>query len=436
MKLIQDMGSTIIINRWFMTDAAFLINNNPNETVTAYAHLALNFETRFSLFPNVRRVVRTLIPASAEMMHLDVLRIVASCAIVFHHSKEFFFSASARPEVLERFSGLLLFVDLFFAISGFVISYVYAGRIQSLPTYGRFMQKRIGRLVPLHFLTLGLNMLVWAIILQLGLRVNRPPSFSPACVIPTMLLLHSFVHCGSLAFNAVSWSISAEMVMYAIFPALAWIGKKYPSLLIVIFLISLAVDVAEEASKGLLFDALTWEHLSGPIRALPSFSFGCLLFANRERLRGLPFAEALLVGALAITFVLIGFSAPAISTLATMYLVVIAAVACDVRNKPSSVVVKLAPLGQMTYSVYMWHPLVILLTLNAADKLFHPSPQETIALAVVCYAAIVAVAYFSFVYVETPARKWFDSLFTRDSAASSSSEKAALLAPITNDRMS
>src|ERR1700733_4061284 len=46
-----------------------------------------------------------------------------------------------------------LWVEFFFALSGFVLTYVYASRLRemwSLRGYGRFLQSRLARLYPLH----------------------------------------------------------------------------------------------------------------------------------------------------------------------------------------------------------------------------------------------------------------------------------------------
>jgi hypothetical protein len=72
---------------------------------------------------------------SGEMLHLDLLRLVASVGIVVHHSIEFLFPVVDRARLLDWTMGLALFVDLFFVISGYVISYVYCDRLGSIGGY-------------------------------------------------------------------------------------------------------------------------------------------------------------------------------------------------------------------------------------------------------------------------------------------------------------
>jgi peptidoglycan/LPS O-acetylase OafA/YrhL len=99
-------------------------------------------------------------PQSDEMLHLDLTRFIASVGIVAHHSIEYFVQPSSRDWLHEKTMGLALFVDLFFVISGFVIAYVYHERALTLKGYAVFLQRRVGRLVPLHWLTLAISLAI------------------------------------------------------------------------------------------------------------------------------------------------------------------------------------------------------------------------------------------------------------------------------------
>ncbi|WP_271585173.1 hypothetical protein [Bradyrhizobium sp. CCBAU 45389] len=62
----------------------------------------------------------------------------------------------------------------------------------------------------------------------------------------------------------------------------------------------------------------------------------------------------------------------------------------------------------------MWHSLIVLMVMNAvADKLIHASPSWMLMFCVICYAIIFVVAYFSYFVIETPARRYIDSLISR-----------------------
>jgi peptidoglycan/LPS O-acetylase OafA/YrhL len=92
-------------------------------------------------------------------------------------------------------------------------------------------------------------------------------------------------------------------------------------------------------------------------------------------------------------------------------MVAISAVATDLTDSPDAFVQRCGPFGQLTYSIYMWHGLFILVLMNAVgDKLLHAQPIVMALLAIVCWASIFFASYLSFFYVENPARRWVDDL--------------------------
>jgi peptidoglycan/LPS O-acetylase OafA/YrhL len=345
--------------------------------------------------------------ASDEMLHLDVLRFVASAGVVVHHSFEFLYPVAVRS---ERPTGLALFVDLFFVISGFVIAHVYQEKVGTLAGYGSFLQRRVGRLVPLHLLTLVISIAVWSLVVAFGKSGNHEPSFDPRCIIETAFFLHALVPCGNgVSFSSVSWSIGAEMVMYLIFPVFAWLVLRTKVGFIFATVLALIAAIVIDSIENV--GSRSWVDLWPALRALPSFMVGVSLFCLRDKTSRIPTPGPLLL----ILLVLLSLSMiadwPHILEIGIVYAVVITAVAADARRTVSKSVRRLAPLGQLTYSIYMWHSLVILIVMNAlGDKLLHASPGLMCVLGLCSYAIIFGVSYFSFFAVETPARRFIDNL--------------------------
>jgi peptidoglycan/LPS O-acetylase OafA/YrhL len=351
-------------------------------------------------------------PTSGELLHLDLMRFIASAGIVFHHSHEFFVPVTKSPFLVrEQMAGLALFVDLFFVISGFVIAYIYHDRMNSFVDYITFLQRRVGRLVPLHWLTLLAFIAMWSMLVLLHHSGTYTPSFKPECIAETALLMHSFVSCGR-TFNGVTWSISAEMVMYIAFPIIAIIGARSAPLLLGIGLASLTVMMTIVVSQhqwNLL--GSSWIELSPVLRALPSFIFGAALFYNRGIVSRLPAPGFILVVVTTGLIVAMMSGVSQLLTLLIVYMVVIAAVAADLEGVPSATVRRLAPLGQLTYSIYMWHLLFISFLLNAeGDKFLNGNTLSTTILVVACYISIFIISYLSFFFIETPARRWIDRI--------------------------
>ncbi len=350
-------------------------------------------------------------PPSGELPHLDLMRFVAAAGIVFHHSHEFFVPATKSPFLIrEQWEGLALFVDLFFLISGFVIAYLYHNRMNSAVDYGKFLQRRIGRLVPLHWLTLILSITMWSMFVLLR-YADDTPTFAAGCIAETALLLHSFLPCGR-AFNSITWSLSAEMVMYIGFPFVALIGARRPRLLLGIGLSILAVMMTAAISqREWKFSAISWVGVSPVLRALPSFVCGAALFYNRNIVSKLPEPGLILAAAMAGSIAAMISGMPQLVVLLIIYLVAIAAVAADTAGVSSAPVRRFAPLGQLTYSIYMWHLLVILIFINVAGSNFpHAHGYSAAIIGIVCYLSILIISYLSFFYIETPARRWIDGI--------------------------
>ncbi|NML93203.1 acyltransferase [Novosphingobium sp. TW-4] len=346
---------------------------------------------------------------SEEMLNLDFLRFYASAAIVWHHSHEFLIPEAQRATVGERTAGLALFVDLFFLISGFVIAHVYRGRVTSLPQFGRFMQRRIGRLFPLHLLTFVLAVAMWAVIGRFA-HADHAPSNDPSCMVRTVFLAHAiFPGCNGLYYNGVNWSISAEMLMYILFPllSLAAVRARGGGLFVVLGFTAFVAFLAFRVNDT----ARVWTDLYPPIRALPSFALGVSASYARDLLARVRGGSWLTVPLVVASTVAAMIGAPGSAQLALIVATGLSAIAADVRGEVLPLVRRLAPLGQLTYSVYLWHGFFILVLLNAAgDKLLHLSPAPMVALMMFTYAAIAIWSYLSWRYFETPARRWVDGL--------------------------
>jgi len=347
---------------------------------------------------------------SGELLHLDLMRFIAASGIVFHHSKEFFFRPSQRLAIHRQMSGLALFVDLFFVISGYVIAYIYENRMKSLADYGKFMQRRIGRLVPLHWLTLVCSMVLWVILLKAG-APSRLAVYRPECIAMTVALLHGGLSCNGTIFNGQSWSISAEMAMYLLFPLFVFLGMRRRWFLLPAGFTVLAVIAAVLLTwHATLMDAWTLS-LRGVVRALPSFIIGVGMWFLRDTLQRIPYARALLAVAVVSLVCSMMTAAPVLVVLSLIYVTAVAAIAADLQKKVGRIVTVVAPLGQLTYSIYMWHEMFILVLMNSlGDKVLHAGAAAMVPLALLTYGLILAWGYVSFIYLETPARQWVDSL--------------------------
>lgn len=114
-------------------------------------------------------------------------------------------------------------VEVFFVLSGFILTYVYAERFQIGGVgagYMPFLRARFARVYPLHFVTL---------LAVVGLSLASLPILgandTPYTFALNVMLLHAWGFTDTVSWNEPSWSISTEAFAYLLFPL--FIGRLY-----------------------------------------------------------------------------------------------------------------------------------------------------------------------------------------------------------------
>ena len=166
---------------------------------------------------------------------LEGMRGIAAMGVVLYHV--FWNWHYANGTFLDHTS---FFVDLFFIISGFVISHIYITRLGDARRFGEFFVLRTARLYPLHLFTLllvtGLLVLThWFIAHHQEFAVlanDKRLKGSPRQFLLNLGLLQVLPRSQHFTFNRPSWSISAEFFTYFVFALVvvvaaskrAWVG--------------------------------------------------------------------------------------------------------------------------------------------------------------------------------------------------------------------
>ncbi|MEO6339787.1 MAG: acyltransferase [Caulobacteraceae bacterium] len=344
-------------------------------------------------------------PESDRFIHLDVLRFIASSAVIVFHYKGLIDWSSALKSVPDHMSALRMAVDLFFVISGVVMYDLYAGKLGNWRAFGVFMRRRLARLAPLHYATFAFFALMGVAATRLGAPIGHPEAFDPACIIPNLTFIHSFNLCKGLTYNQPSWSISAEMGMYLLLPLFLWAvqWRRAAWAFLILFLTALF------AGQAMGFERWTvWTYDFGVVRAVPSFLLGLLLAGSRRQLDRIP-TPSMLMGLAFVAFAFeMVFSASDLVCVLTLYAIAALGVAADHKRNASRAMRLIAPLGRLTYSIYMLHgPIAIVVVTIVGKRLLH---LEGIALnALVVLLAVVILptaALVSYVFFETPLRLW------------------------------
>ena len=300
-------------------------------------------------------------------------------------------------------------VDLFFVLSGFILSYVYHETFsKTVPgsSYRTFILFRIGRIYPVHLVTFLIMMALLGAQLALSGGTDHPERFTPAMVLTTVTMTHSWVP-GILTPNMPSWSISAEFFAYLLFPFLV--------VLIARLRYGAAVFIALGLGFAFLYQALL-PFDSGLIRVMAGFLVGMGAF----RLGHLEVPAPLQRWGSLIVVVLIGLWAT-VSVVPSLPIgVVLFATLIVVLTGQRDVIARFLSLptmiylGEISYSLYMVHwpaRAVVRTALEKAGLIDSISP----ALVVLIYSATAMIgAILMYHLVEQPGRRAIRAIALRD----------------------
>ena len=234
-------------------------------------------------------------PPVAPLRALTALRFVAAAYVLVFHYARFFFPEAAIPAPIGLgYSG----VTFFFLLSGFILAYNYhAVDLREPGARARFRRARVARVYPVYLLSLALA-LPW---LAAWVAKSAPPlqGLMAASAVLAPLGLHAWVPGAACALNCPSWSVSVELVFYALFPVLLPLALRAPGRTAALTLAAWAALAAaaslafaryapgasliDPAGTGpvLLAQAIKYN----PLLRLPEFVAGLLLYAASRRVR-------------------------------------------------------------------------------------------------------------------------------------------------------
>ena len=344
---------------------------------------------------------------------LDFYRFVAALGVFIFHLKNI--DKGISPVWNGSYG---LFVDMFFILSGFVISYSYPSTPTGMRSYTRFLVRRIARIYPLHLVTL----LIFAVLALVGIAgPTSHASFSD--FVQNLFLVQAWGITDHLSFNSPAWSISAELFCYLLFPLFMLLaGRVSPLVLAIIVAVSYGIlahanlPIWQERSQmyGANFDF-------GMLRALPSFLNGILLtvlFRLSSDYRKKPVAIAGIALFAVSVLVLNVYAKPDLAImLFSLAILVTATGESAFARFPGSD--WLGRLGNTSYAIYMVHELLLILLFKPAWHYLGLQPGIFPIFALVCCIVLTVVADATYNYVENPARKLINRLAPGDAKSTS-----------------
>jgi peptidoglycan/LPS O-acetylase OafA/YrhL len=288
---------------------------------------------------------------------LDALRGVCALLVVLFHIPIY----HALRDV-GAFANLQFCVDMFFALSGFVLCHAYGQRLNDGADGVRFMAMRFARLWPLHIVMLALFVL-----LELGKLVFSHADTSMALdsqafapghsvweIVTNILFLQSFGLHPALSWNGAAWSAALEFYVSLLFAAIVLLfpRRRYDIFLGLCLVAGLLLYMV---SPRTLFVSVDW----GILRTIFSFFAGCLVYDWRMRSSGHLVAPNLLEACCVVLAIAFAAATPpggtqfAFPVLAAIVIYVFSfdqgAVSAVLRSSP------LQKLGLWSYSIYMIH---------------------------------------------------------------------------------
>ncbi|ESQ90234.1 acyltransferase [Asticcacaulis sp. AC460] len=171
-------------------------------------------------------------------------------------------------------------VDLFFILSGFILSHVYLDSVgEGRFSYGTFVNHRLARVYPLHAATLLFAILLIGAAALKGVQLD-PNAQNWAALPAHLTLTQAWGLAPSASFNHPSWSISAEWFAYLCFPVVAWGAWRLRHRPITAVAIAAAVVVALNLAFGAIagFPLTKATFQWGALRIVPTFLFGAALY--------------------------------------------------------------------------------------------------------------------------------------------------------------
>ena len=348
---------------------------------------------------------------------LDSLRGLAALTIVFYHMGDFGWIAG-----LEPFRHGWMLVDFFFILSGFVITASYGPRLAHGYPRGRFLLVRLGRVYPLHIVTVAVFVALEFLVFRPILHEAHPWDE----LVRGVFLLDAFVRGAGNFFAPVSWAVAVEVVLYAF--AAVLFGRGRWGLAIAVLLAAASAWALWTDFNPLVFGRLLQRGLLG-------FPIGVACFWLHQRWRSvepgsavLGVAECALMVALVVLLWWPGKSAAWIPGLDLLFAAMILVFARDAGA--ISQVLQWRPLvvlGQLSFAIYMVHLFFVILPNRFLPKLFAATghadwirpgrhtfglesvdPPAWIATLITLglTALALATAWLAWRYIEEPVRQW------------------------------
>ena len=336
---------------------------------------------------------------------IDGLRAIAVLAVIFYHV-EFYF------DELKLFPGGFIGVDIFFVISGYLITLIIIKEIKQNNRFSlsNFYMRRARRILPALFVTIFISIIfAWNFLIPSSFL-----QFSKSIISSVFFFSNYFFYFEGLVYNSDqsllkpllhTWSLSVEEQFYIFFPLLLiFINKFFRKnlffIILILFILSFVVAFYTTANNSSFsfFSTFSrgWEFLAGAFLAYFEINKNKLKHNNHNLFTS--------IGLLLILFSLIYFDNntvhPSIKTLIPITGVCLVIFFSSSKNYITKFLSNyfLVKIGLISYSLYLWHFPIFAFARNKAKYLSDFDKIELLGITIL-------LSILSYFFVERPFRK-------------------------------
>lgn len=290
-------------------------------------------------------------------------------------------------------------VDLFFLLSGFIITHVHQADFANgyaLRTHFHFLKLRLARIYPLHFVIMVLFGIFAMLAPDFIDRYPHPERFEFDAFIYTLLLVQNWGIGPGTLWNMPTWSLSAEWLAYLLFPFIsiqvAKVRPRYALLaalcvLALLELVFLQFGHREDTGKA------------GLLRIACEFVAGCLVYRHVRAADG----QGARLGWIAVVLLGLAVSVPGLYFLASTSFVLLVVAVVSTSSRLGAVLASrpMTLLGDLSFSLYLCHWPLIQVRNWAVDQGYIDAASGLVLLV----PAILAGTWICWACVEKPARR-------------------------------
>ncbi|HGK4674854.1 TPA: acyltransferase family protein [Kluyvera georgiana] len=343
---------------------------------------------------------------------LDILRGIAALSVVLWHWQHFFmndknvFVTTSQPfyKYLSIFYTHGLYaVELFFVISGFIFFYLYSDGIYlKKVSFKSFFVKRLSRLYPLYIISFVFVALLQILYFHSHNTFFVYPMNDIYHAILNIFMVQSWGFEKGWSYNAPTWSVSIEMLMYLFFFMLcALVQKRITSSILIVLIAFMLYNV----NNAIMIGAFCF-FLGGicfKITEQSIYKFGAqksLLIASLAFIIAWFFILKLKIDNVFL-IVIFGF------TSLTCVLAMLNAVNKNLGKK-------IEWIGDISYSSYLLHfPLQIIFVLYYDFSGYGRNVFYKPYVMIIFMVTLVIISYTSFKLIESPLQRKLRTLLSR-----------------------